>query len=929
MSCKTLCRYLIGIDLGTTNSCVAYLDTDVQENPHSSIRIFPIPQLGENGLITCKSTLPSSLYLSEGKEFSSGVLDLPWSKDLDYVVGVFAREYGAKRPCHLVQSAKSWMCNPCVDRKERILPFGLAQNSRVVSPLQAAVHYLTHIKLAWNYVMAKGNSDHEFESQEVVLTVPASFDEVARSLTVEAAKLAGFGNMTLLEEPQAAFYHWMACGEKRKVKEGDRIVVCDIGGGTSDFSLIQVEKSDEDSLRFQRTAVGKHLLLGGDNMDEAIAYLLEKRLQEQSMGELSLDQWLQVKQQGRIAKERLLSREECSEVEVQLQGAGSSVVGGSHSCTLSKGELEKFLLDGFFTQEDLDQALNLKKGGGVRSMGLPYEAEASMNKHLASFLQRALPKGSGKGVEGPDYLLFNGGAVKPKVFQEAVARAVGRWSGKNPQILPAQDHDQAVAKGAAYFANVRRGNGQRIGGGSPRGYYLSIRTKEKAKQLLVLLPRGAEEGTYVESTLSFDLMPNTPVSFELMVSHTRLEDQEGDLVEFQEEEFSSLPPLHTILRYGKKKKLSKQSPIKVGLGVHFTEIGTLDLWIQSRQSDHKWALTFQLRNVAGQDDRLTSASTSLEGEVFAEGFLRQAKDLIAATFSQGTEIDPAQVVNQLEKLLEMPKEKWSPSILRGLWEALYMQANHRKISLAHEARWWNLAGFFLRPGFGHPLDDFRIKDLWRVILEDYQAERPHDISVQRWICYRRIAGGLSKGQQMQLAHFVLPRLLDLKTGKMQSQERGNVYEYREMLRALASMERLDLLMKERLGQALVEIICNNQIEGCEFWALGRLGARQLVYGSLSHVLPKELCMAWLKRLTRVSLIHSDSLAFVVGQLARQTDLRELNISLPTLHSIIKDFEDSSFIQHVEGLLKRQVVSDQKEVERVMGDSLPVGLALGV
>ena len=498
-----LMRYIIGIDLGTTNSCAAYVDT---HNPQQPIQPFRIPQLKDAGYIEAQATLPSFCYLAAPHEWPARSLDLPWKANKDYFVGTFALVQGSKVPTRLVQSAKSWLCHTAANRRDKILPFEAADDGQRLSPVEASARYLAHIKEAWNYTMAAGDPEAEFQEQEIILTVPASFDEVARTLTLEAARLAGLQRMTLLEEPQAAFYCWISHHEKtwqETLKAGDNILVCDVGGGTTDFSLIEVVAKG-DGLAFQRMAVGDHLLLGGDNMDAALAHAFEAKLPS----ECSSQQWAQLRHLAREAKEMLLSSKAPSTHRLQLQGSGSNVIKGSASLEVSRAEVQELLENGFFGHYSWEDALKLRKGSALRTMGLPYEEEPSIVKHLAHFLHQA-------GSKKPDYVLFNGGAMKPQAFRQALMNALKTWfPDKVPQELESYSLDLAVSRGAAYYGKARRGAGICIGGGAARGYYLAIDVQGQSKAL-TLLPRGSEEGSTYEPEQTFWVIPNTPVIFPL------------------------------------------------------------------------------------------------------------------------------------------------------------------------------------------------------------------------------------------------------------------------------------------------------------------------------------------------------------------------------------------------------------------------------
>jgi len=363
-------RYIIGIDLGTTNSSVAYVDTESTKNSPFSIQLFKIPQMTSTNIFDSQTTLPSFCFINATYENSQEVNRLPWGTSKDYIVGKLAQTLGAKTPTRLVQSAKSWLCNSAASRKDKILPIEAADNTQRISPVEASARYLSHIKEAWNHLMARGNADHEFEQQEIILTVPASFDEVARTLTAEAAKLAGLQKVTLLEEPQAAFYSWISQHETTypsKLAIGDTVLVCDVGGGTTDFSLIEMQQK-EDKPFFQRMSVGDHLLLGGDNIDAAIAYFLEGKLKKLGTQELTTTQWLQLLQQARNAKEHLLEdTNETSTYSVLLQGTGSHVIQGSISLEITREELLELIHSGFFPENTWEKALEMKKSAGFRN----------------------------------------------------------------------------------------------------------------------------------------------------------------------------------------------------------------------------------------------------------------------------------------------------------------------------------------------------------------------------------------------------------------------------------------------------------------------------------------------------------------------------------------------------------------------------------
>ncbi len=856
-------RYTVGIDLGTTNSAVAYFDA---AKPQQPVQQFYIHQQGKHGHDEALPLLPSFLYL-EGE-------GIP-------VVGTWAKIQGAELPTRLIQSAKSWLSNPAADRKEKILPFESSDNQRRLSALEASTFFLEHIKHMWNRHMAKSDPSLELEEQTVVLTVPASFDEVARALTFEAAQLAGLKQVTLLEEPQAAFYSWLMEHDISLFKLGQSILVCDVGGGTTDFSWIDVLERGE----LRRMAVGKHLLLGGDNMDAALCHLLEKR----SGLELDITQHLSLLHQVRSGKEILLGPQPPQTYSIFIPGKGSQVVGGGISLPLEREELKHTLLEGFFGLQPYLEAIQLQKGSGIRQMGLPYESDPSITKHLAHFLYK-----SGCGRK-PDYVLFNGGAFKPELFQDRIIDALNLWFGteKKVFILESSSLDLAVARGAAYFAHGKT----RITGGSPRSYYLEIETQGELRAL-TLLPRGTPEGTRLISEHLFSLIPNQAVAFRLYHSHTRLHDQPGDLVPIELEEMSPLPPIHTLCKFGKKEQTD---PIPVRLEIYLTAIGTLELWLQAQNTSHRWKLEFQLR-----------AEKRLADETSDVAELESAQEELVSAFAVGLQKKLDTLMPKLEKLLEKERKTWPPSLLRGLFDVLMEQADKRLLAAQYESKFWNLAGFFLRPGFGYPLDDHRVKQLWRFILADLKRQPPEEVQIQQWICYRRIAAGLSKGQQIQLFNELLPQ--KIKQGS---------YPYAEHLRALASFELVDISAKTKLGNHLLKRILAGEGAPCDYWALGRLGARQLFHGTAANVIPVSTCAQWVHALLESPAAQNTHLPFTLAILARKTNLRQLDLPQSLIDSLAPLLQS----QHLDELLQHERALTLAENERFFGDSLPSGLLL--
>ena len=599
-------RYFVGIDLGTTNSALAYAAAAAADAEPSPIEHLPIPQVVGLSDVAERSLLPSFLYLPASKEFPPGALDLPWKAPADRVVGTFAREHGAKVPGRLVSSAKSWLSHSGVDRRSPILPWTALEDVSKVSPVTASAAYLEHLRDAWNARLGGKKSDDRLENQDVLLTVPASFDAVARELTMEAAGKAGLKQVTLLEEPQAAFYAWLAVqGEawRRLVKVGDIILVCDVGGGTTDFTLISVTDEGGD-LVLSRLAVGEHILLGGDNMDLALAYAVAATL-PQGMDGLDTVQRVALGYACRSAKETLFAEPKKSSAPVTVLGRGSKVIGGSIKTELTRELLNASLLDGFLPRCAPTDAPLRGRRIGLTEIGLPYAADPAITRHLARFLgQQAGSLHSAGSMIRPSAVLFNGGVFKAGELRKRVLDVLSDWAGKPVPELHSSDLDLAVARGAAYYGQVRRGKGVRIRGGVARSYYVGLETAAPAVpgvvspiKALCVVPMGMEEGTETDVPSSeLGLVVGEPAVFRFLSSTTRRDDPVGTILDrWNPEEIQELAPLETALA---AEDGAEGETVPVRLHANVNEVGTLELWCQSTRDPRRWKLEFNVREPA-------------------------------------------------------------------------------------------------------------------------------------------------------------------------------------------------------------------------------------------------------------------------------------------------------------------------------------------
>ena len=930
-------RYIVGIDLGTTNCAVGYIDLHDASPGSIKIKSFDIPQLVGIGRLGTSKTLPSFLYLPTQVDVDKGIFALPWDEERDYAVGVYARDQGALVPGRLVSSAKSWLCHGGVDRDAPILPWGSKEDVEKVSPITASARYLQHIKEAWEYEMKT-----PLAQQEVVLTVPASFDQVARELTLRAAQEAGLEQVILLEEPLASFYAWLSHNEQdwqQYIKPGQLLLVCDVGGGTTDFTLISCEKGEQGP-RLERLAVGNHLLLGGDNIDLAIASLCEKKIGRN----LSQTEWQNLFHQARQAKEALLSREDLEKTSVRLIGTGRSLVAGTVSVTLEKREIESIILDGFFPELDLEAARKEKgSSSALREMGLPYESEPAVTKHLAQFLSR---QGQGR---LPDIILFNGGTLKPISIRQRISSVLSSWKGDAVSDIENESLDLAISVGAVYYGLVRKGLGLRVGGGIPRAYFIGLsggQTGNDTKKAVCLIERGTEEGQEVEIDKKFQVITNKPVKFTLFSSTIRQDDHVGDIVEINQDEFVRLPPLQTVLKYGRRGQ-DKQIPVSIGSKI--TAIGTLELYCRSLSSPHRWRLQFELRS---QEDRKENKDYHVEGVRVAlkddprkvtekdltqedKEALIKAEEVIKACFakqSQGIDvIEPKELVSRLSDIFGMGKELWSLAISRGLSDILLEVRSGRKKSLMHEARWFNLAGFCLRPGFGDPADPWRIKKVWPLSFEGLANVNKLEARLQWWIFWRRVAGGLGSGQQHQLFTPVLQVLVPEKRPKRKKKIKifkPNTEEAKQMWLLAGNMERLDLNIKETLGSKALSIMHKSPFKKELLWTIGRIGARIPLYGPANKVIPPSKVMEWIELLKRKELKKElpalvncvVSMARVCGDRARdlpQHARDDIALWLELLGAKPEQIAPIRTFQEIQ----------QDERDKVFGEHLPEGLIL--
>ncbi|OGR28101.1 MAG: molecular chaperone DnaK [Desulfobacterales bacterium RIFOXYA12_FULL_46_15] len=921
-------HYIIGIDLGTTNSAVSYVDIKALSDEtlkarfkiekKNLVRIFNVPQLTGYGEFTKLQILPSFLYIPGEYDISKGSLRHPWKKREDIFTGSFARDHGSKIPSRLVSSAKSWLCNPNADRKAKILPWG-SEGFEKISPVVATSEYLLHIRNAWNYFVK--DEDQFLENQMVIITVPASFNEEARELTLEAVKIAGFGaTVTLLEEPLAAFYHWLINHEndwQNYVELDDLILVCDVGGGTTDLSLISLKESG-GSPKFERIAVGDHLILGGDNIDLSLAEIVVSKFRSKSS--LTSEKWKTLCHRCREAKEKILDTSETT-VRITLKGEGRSLIAGTLAADLNKDDIEGRLFEEFFPFIDPDTNLDIDYGKKINDFGLPFENEPAITKHILSFLEKHRGDVRKNLLKDPlpDFILFNGGTLKPDIIQKRIIEAIGKWfkvkESEFPQILENKVPELAVGIGASYYGLVKIGQGVKVGSGSPRSYYIGVSVKdEETLKAVCIVERGLDEGTNIDlPDIKYEVRANEPVAFHVYSSSYRSGDKPGDILAVNDS-FALMAPLQTVIRFG---KTGQRKTIPVTLLAEYTEMGTLSIYCHSEVSDHKWKLEFQLRD---QEMRIDS----IETEVYDEDLIQRVCNKIHQVFSKGSETSDglSTITKNIEEIVGQKKNNWPLSFLRKIADSLIAIENTRKYSPEHEARWLNLTGFCMRPGFGDAFDKERAIQLWKIYLSGLSFGKFSQGRLEWWIFIRRIAAGLNAGQQRQFYQDVSASL----TGS-RNKARLSLQEEVELWMVAGNMERFLVKDKISLAKFLILQLKPAKKQDNLFWALSRIGARELLYGSVDRVVPEKEVVKWLNQIMGKVWHQNDPVENMVVQMARKTGDRTLDIDSESRKKVIEWLGTRNAKEGYIAIIneKTEIAASERSIQ--FGEQLPAGLVL--
>ncbi|SEH35421.1 hsp70 family protein [Magnetospirillum fulvum] len=782
-------RFSIGIDLGTSNSALAFsaLDGD------GTTEILPVPQWDGETTRTEAATLPSALYWPETP---------PDGAAPGWIVGRLARRKAGEVPGRVVLSAKSWLCHHAADRSARFLPWGGDEIAIAdkISPVEASALILRHLWSAWDARFAAQGPDYCFEAQDITITVPASFDAVAQRLTLDAARDARFPERTrLLEEPQAAFAWWL----EQRHGGGDiwaalpdpdnarhHVLVVDVGGGTTDFSLFELRRDEDGSAapRIVRVAVSDHILLGGDNIDLALAHLMEPRL-TRGLAPLSAGQWDHLVSSCRALKERALSEDGGPDevFTLSVPGRGSGLIGGALTADLTRADLDTLLFDGFFPACGPDDGPQ-RAATAIKEWGLPYAFDGAVTRHLADFL-RDRPR--------IDAVLFNGGSLTPRRLRALLCERIADWQdGQAPQVLENGQLDLAVARGAAYSGWLRHRQSGAIEAGAARAVFIEAHRGEDSdgeRSLVCLLPHGAAvERDFEPSGLDLSLRLDRMVSFRVHTSTRHDRVRLGEIVALDPDRFRALPPLETVLQ---APEGSNAETIPVGLVARVNELGLLQVSIRSRAPglDQVWPLDFNLRQ---QDRPDASADAPVQAEANApsdkiEAAAARIRAVLGRPAAKGDKLTAPRLLQSLEQILGIPRGTWNAVLLRSLWPSLDACGDQIGLSVEHEEAWLTLAGFLLRPGFGVAQDESRIDALWR--LREVGARFPGKrIRVQEQILWRRLAGGLSRERQEALARSEMERIVQAKSAAP------------ELIRMVGAFERLGPDLKADLVRRFID-----------------------------------------------------------------------------------------------------------------------------
>jgi len=895
-------RYSIGIDLGTTNSALSYIDLTDETGVSLALSI---PQRDSYSAFVEKSTLPSFLYLpTDGERALFAGNRAGFSGD--WAVGEIAWRMTSEQPGRTIASAKSWLGHHSVDPTAKILPWDSAEVSKEhhLSPLEAATAYLSYLRSVWDESIGESDSANAFARQSITVTVPASFDASAQELTLRAAREAGFPATTrLLEEPQAAFYRCLERSTTRAQLEafekGDRILVVDIGGGTSDFSLFRVGERKDDAPSFDRIAVSEHILLGGDNIDLALAHALESEVKGGD-GELSPGQWQYLIARSRELKERCLGSELDEELSVALPSSGSSLLSGSRSATVSSSDIRSLLLEGFFPLSS-KEAHPEQGSEGLREWGLPYAPDFAVTRYLAEFVR---PHGR------IDAVLFNGGTLAATVLRERLVSQLAAWQGDSPRVIGNSETDLAVARGAAFYGSTLEGRGRLIDAGASRSTFLGVSSEAGGEELICVLPKGTNPGAEIPVVIEgLRLRVNETVRFDAYQGNGMVGGMAGERMALMGSSFTKLPPLETKIEVEDSRRASDNS-IRISLESSINELGLLEIKCVSSEYADEWVLRFNTRT-----DEVAAAEDTSQSEVEETGetaAARLTRYFAGKAFRE--KLTANRIFRGLEEETGLKRHEWNLSLSRKLGDAAL------ELGRAESEVWVHVVGYLMRPGFGSRNDSERMDRVWDL-MEMSALEGGGGLDTQRCILWRRLSGGLDEARQATL--------FDREFSKLSISGGANP----ERLRMLGVLERISLDRKRKLFEYLVGVAKTALEEDgapvSVFAALGSLLSRSLLYASPEDATPPEWVLDAFEVARKVD--WSEQRYFDAQSLfmraARIVETRSLNLPSSVSKKIIRKLSKSGLADARLLPLAEYAPLSRMDQTRAFGESLPAGLSI--
>lgn len=903
-------RFIIGIDLGTTQCALSYVDL---EDKSLKVRNLDVTQLVSGGQIEDQPTLPSVIYLCE----ESRELNRPeWMGSESMIIGAFARELGFEIPGRFVHSSKSWLCHPRAERQAPILPWQSEIGEQKISPVDAAAEYLRYLSRLWDANIGKKDESFVFSRQKIIVTVPASFDPSARNLTLEAIDRAGIKAVSLIEEPQAAFYDYLQRNPKTMVSElkgVDTVLVIDIGGGTTDFSLIRIDWARErDYPEFSRLAVGPHLLIGGDNLDLALARKVEAEFKHRGR-KLAGKQWLSLLSQSHIAKEQVLSGDISGAVHFNLAGSGSKVLAGAAKIALDSEEIKQILVDGFFPLVEASARPDEDNGLGLSEAGLPFTRDAAVTRHLATFLR--------ENDVNPDAILFNGGTMKADCLRQRLFDVLSLWRGRDPVILENPHPTLAVAAGAAYYGLVTLGLGQRIQSGNPVSIYLGIGTAKSSnasrhvpEQLLCILPKGSEpEKDYHMADKTFGIDMSRDSAFYLFYTPSPPKAEEpGRLIKFNAKRYLPLPPCTLKARTGKGEK-------QVEIRVKLRETGYLQIFCEEIAGSFSQELRFDLGE-SEKNSKVAAEAPAKRRVPLTSSQLKKIEQLLNQTFAGKIEFNC--VFKELEEIIGSPRTNWDAEMLRQLFDVFIVREKDFRASQNTLVLWFRLLGFCLRPGFGVQGDVARVDAIWKMIDDEFSYTST-EFWADWWVMWKRIVPGLSLERQEALKARLEPVLFQTKRRDKKEREVSQ-HERNQLWRLLGHLERISVSEKERIGWWIAKAPPSYGNDSVALAALARMGARELAYAPDTAMVSQAVANAWAEYLLKKAIPGNSYLDTALREIGRKTGDRLVQIDDLLRKNILdvfkKKLRKKAFIQP---LLKAARLDD-KELAEFTGETLPSG-----